>query len=91
MKTKEQIEQDERLAERMKLVKHKIVVMSGKGGVGKSTVSVNIARASCRIRVIRSGLMDTDIHGPNVAKMLGMEGETLYQNDTGIEPPDNRR
>ena len=86
MKTEEQIEQDKRLADRMKLVKHKIVVMSGKGGVGKSTVSVNIARALAE-KGYMVGLMDTDIHGPNVAKMLGMEEEVLYQNDSGIEAP----
>ncbi|MDC7226209.1 MAG: Mrp/NBP35 family ATP-binding protein [Spirochaetales bacterium] len=86
MKTDEQIEQDKRLAERMKLVKHKIVVMSGKGGVGKSTLSVNIARALAE-KGYKVGLMDTDIHGPNVAKMLGMEDELLYQNDDGIEAP----
>ena len=86
MKTQEQIEQDERLADRMKLVKHKIVVMSGKGGVGKSTVSVNIARALAA-KGYKVGLMDTDIHGPNVAKMLGMNDEMLLQNDDGIEAP----
>lgn len=85
MKTKEQIEQDERLAERMKLIKHKIVVMSGKGGVGKSTIAVNIARALAD-KGYQVGLMDTDIHGPNVAKMLGMD-EQLFQNDDGIEAP----
>ncbi|MDC7126344.1 MAG: Mrp/NBP35 family ATP-binding protein [Spirochaetales bacterium] len=85
MKTKEQIEQDERLESRMKLVKHKIVVMSGKGGVGKSTVAVNIARGLAS-KGFQVGLMDTDIHGPNVAKMLGMDA-TLYQTDDGIEAP----
>ena len=86
MKTKEQIEQDERLADRMKLVKHKIVVMSGKGGVGKSTVAVNIARALAE-KGYKVGIMDTDIHGPNVAKMLGLDDEQLFQNDDGIEAP----
>lgn len=87
MKTKEDIEQEKRLADRMKLVKHKIVVMSGKGGVGKSTVAVNIARALAA-KGYKVGLMDTDIHGPNVAKMLGLDGEMLYQNDEGIEAPE---
>ncbi len=86
MKTKEQIEQDERLAERMRLVKHKIVVMSGKGGVGKSTVSVNIARGLAE-KGYKVGLMDTDLHGPNVAKMLGMDDEILMESDGGIEAP----
>ena len=86
MKTKEQIEQDKRLEDRMKLVKHKIIVMSGKGGVGKSTIAVNIARGLAA-KGYKVGLMDTDIHGPNVAKMLNMEDQTLYQNDGGIEAP----
>jgi Mrp family chromosome partitioning ATPase len=86
MKTDEQIEQDKRLDDRMKLVKHKIVVMSGKGGVGKSTIAVNIARGIAA-KGYKVGIMDTDIHGPNVAKMLGMDDEMLYQNDDGIEPP----
>lgn len=86
MKTEEQIEQDKRLDDRMKLVKHKIVVMSGKGGVGKSTVAVNIARGLAA-KGYKVGIMDTDIHGPNVAKMLGMDDEMLYQNDDGIEAP----
>ena len=86
MKTEEQIEQEKRLADRMKLVKHKIVVMSGKGGVGKSTVAVNIARGLAA-KGFKVGIMDTDIHGPNVAKMLGLDGEMLYQNDEGIEAP----
>ena len=70
----------------MKLVKHKLIVMSGKGGVGKSTVSVNIARGLAA-KGFKVGLMDTDIHGPNVAKMLGIEDQMLYQNDDGIEAP----
>ncbi|MBI9107274.1 MAG: Mrp/NBP35 family ATP-binding protein [Spirochaetales bacterium] len=86
MKTEEQIAQDSRLADRMKLIKHKLVVMSGKGGVGKSTIAVNIARGLAA-KGYKVGIMDTDIHGPNVAKMFGMDDETLFQSDDGIEPP----
>lgn len=85
LKTKEQLEQDERLAKRMSKISHKIVVMSGKGGVGKSTVAVNIAR-SLAAKGYQVGLMDTDIHGPNVTKMLGMDAN-FYQTDEGIEAP----
>ncbi len=86
MKTEEQIQQDKQLADRMARIKHKIVIMSGKGGVGKTTVSVNIARGLAE-KGYKVGIVDTDIHGPNIAKMLGIEGELLYQTDTGIEAP----
>ena len=53
----------------------KIFVMSGKGGVGKTTVAVNLAvKLSKRHKV---GLLDIDIHGPNVPKMLGLDGQKL--------------
>jgi ATP-binding protein involved in chromosome partitioning len=55
-------------------VKHVILVLSGKGGVGKSTVSVNLASAlSAHGRKV--GLLDLDIHGPNIPKMLGIEDQ----------------
>ena len=62
----------EKLTERMSSVRYKIAVMSGKGGVGKSTVSVNLARALADSGA-RVGLLDVDIHGPNVPKMLGLD------------------
>jgi len=82
----EQKEQEARIAERMGRIKYKILVMSGKGGVGKTTVSVNIARALA-VRGYQVGLMDTDIHGPNVAKMLGADDLRFVSTDQGIEPP----
>jgi ATP-binding protein involved in chromosome partitioning len=57
-------------------VKHVILVLSGKGGVGKTTVSVNLAMALAG-HGHATGLLDLDIHGPNVAKMLGLEGQVL--------------
>ncbi len=56
----------------MDQIKHKIVVMSGKGGVGKSTVAVNLA-VSLAKNGKKVGLLDVDIHGPSVPKMLGLE------------------
>ncbi len=66
-------------------VKHVILVLSGKGGVGKSTVAVNLAYAlSNHGRQV--GLLDLDIHGPNVPKMLGLEEHQLSSEDNKIVP-----
>lgn len=62
-----------RLKNNMARIKHKIVVMSGKGGVGKSTVAVNFAVALAG-KGFKTGLLDIDIHGPSVPKLLGVEG-----------------
>lgn len=62
-----------------------IMVMSGKGGVGKSTVSSNLAVALATMGV-RVGLMDADVHGPNIPKMLGLEGRRLMAGSSGLEP-----
>ncbi len=82
---KENAEQDMRLNERMALIRHKIIIISGKGGVGKTTVAVNLAY-NLAVEGNNVGILDVDIHGPNVAKMLGIEGERLLGSDLGIEP-----
>jgi len=74
-----------RLRAHMKKIKHKIVVLSGKGGVGKSTVSVNLAVGLTQ-RGYRVGLLDTDIHGPNVAHMLGLDHQVMAIRENEIEP-----
>jgi ATP-binding protein involved in chromosome partitioning len=66
-------------------IKHKIVVLSGKGGVGKSTVATNIAVA-LSLKKQKVGLMDVDIHGPSIPKMLGLEGHVLRGTETGLAP-----
>ena len=58
----------------MSKIKHKIVVISGKGGVGKTTVAVNLAMSLASIG-LRVGILDVDITGPNVNKMLGISPE----------------
>ncbi|MFW9832569.1 MAG: Mrp/NBP35 family ATP-binding protein [Candidatus Thorarchaeota archaeon] len=62
------------IAENMKGIKHKIVVLSGKGGVGKTTVATNLAVSFAR-RGKNAGIVDVDIYGPNVPKLLGLEGQ----------------
>ena len=66
-------------------VKHVILVLSGKGGVGKSTVSTNLAYAlAAHGRMV--GLLDLDIHGPNIPKMLGIEDQRPSVLDKKMEP-----
>jgi len=64
------------VAERLDGVGRVVAVMSGKGGVGKSTIAVNLAVALSRGGA-RVGILDADLHGPSVAKMLGLRGEPL--------------
>lgn len=66
-------------------VKHVILVLSGKGGVGKSTVSVNLAFALAN-HGKKVGLLDLDFHGPNVPKMLGIEDQRPAVLAHTIEP-----
>ena len=61
------------IKEKLARIGHTFVVLSGKGGVGKSTVAVNLA-LSLSARNFRTGILDTDIHGPSVPKLLGLVG-----------------
>ncbi len=61
-------------------IKYKIAVMSGKGGVGKSTVAANIAEAFQK-EGFTTGILDADIHGPNIPKMLGVEDQDIMINE----------
>lgn len=73
-----------KMAQRMSRIKHKIVVMSGKGGVGKSTVAANLA---CVLAEGSSaGLVDADVTGPDIAKLMGVEDAQVKATDTGLEP-----
>ncbi|OGX17896.1 MAG: ATP-binding protein [Omnitrophica WOR_2 bacterium RBG_13_44_8b] len=81
----ERIEQGRRLEKRMSCIKYKLIVISGKGGVGKTTVAVNLAYGLA-IKGNKVGILDVDIHGPNIAKMLGIEGRMLTGSEAEIEP-----
>ncbi len=78
-------EEDQKILEKLKNVKHKIAVMSGKGGVGKSTVATNLAIALAS-KGKKVGLLDMDLTGPNIPKMLGVEDERLMGSEEGILP-----
>jgi len=74
------------IKERMDKIGKKILVMSGKGGVGKSTVATNLAM-SLAMKGKKVGLLDVDIHGPSIPTMLGLsKKQSLMQSEHGIEP-----
>ena len=66
-------------------VKHVVLVMSGKGGVGKSSVACNLAMALARSGW-RTGLLDADIYGPSIPTMLGVTGRPVSADGKTIEP-----
>ncbi|HII01880.1 TPA: Mrp/NBP35 family ATP-binding protein [Methanosarcinaceae archaeon] len=69
----------------LRRIKRKIMVMSGKGGVGKSTIAANLA-AGLALRGYRVGLLDCDIHGPTVPTIFGLESSRPEVNEQGIIP-----
>ena len=66
-------------------IKHVFVVLSGKGGVGKSTVAVNLAVALAK-RGQKVGLLDVDVHGPSVPKILGLQGQRAMSDGEKLLP-----
>ena len=77
---KQMIEQEIKLSRNLGQIKYKIAVMSGKGGVGKSTVAANLAETFQKLG-FTTGILDADIHGPNIPKMLGVEDKELFVNE----------
>jgi Mrp family chromosome partitioning ATPase len=69
-------QEEEMLSQRMSGIRHKLLVLSGKGGVGKSTVAANLALALAKAGK-RVGLLDVDIHGPSIPGILGLEDQQL--------------
>jgi len=78
-------EEERKVAETLAKIKHRLLVFSGKGGVGKSTVAANLASALAG-KGLKVGLLDVDIHGPNLPKMLGVEEKRLDVSPAGIKP-----
>lgn len=74
------------IRENMARIAHKIIVLSGKGGVGKSTVAVNLA-VTLAEKKFRTGLLDIDIHGPSVPKLLGIEAGQVAGGNNGKMKP----
>ena len=79
------VAQHGRLAARMASVRASVAVVSGKGGVGKSSITANLAGALAA-RGFRVGVLDADLNGPSMGKMLGVRGQTLRVAPDGVQP-----
>ena len=77
--------QANRLQKRLASVKHTVAIMSGKGGVGKSSLTANLATA-LTLKGNTVGIVDADINGPTLAKMMGVRNATLEYTPTGVKP-----
>jgi ATP-binding protein involved in chromosome partitioning len=76
---------DSKITKNLSQIKHKLIVLSGKGGVGKSTISVNLALTLSQ-KGYDVGLLDSDLHGPSIPKMLGIEDERPEPSEIGFRP-----
>ena len=85
--TEESIQEETKIQDTLRGIKHVIIVMSGKGGVGKSTVSSNLA-LSLSMKGYKTGVMDIDITGPNIPKMFGVEDQGLMVENEKLIPVD---
>ncbi len=84
-KANPQAEQDAAVNSSLSRIKNKIMVMSGKGGVGKTSTSVNLSIALAN-KGFKVGIMDVDLHGPDVPRMLGLEGMLGLSKNKKLEP-----
>ena len=75
--------QEPKIIVNLRRIKRKIMIMSGKGGVGKSTVAANLS-IGLALRGYNVGLLDCDIHGPTIPTIFGLESERLSVNEEGI-------
>lgn len=78
-------EQQSRLKARLSRVRHTVAVVSGKGGVGKSAMTANLAVAFAG-QGYAVGVLDADLNGPSLAKMLGVRGQQLQVTEAGVAP-----
>ncbi len=78
--------QQGRLRERLASVRAVVAIVSGKGGVGKSALTANLACCLAQSGS-RVGVLDADLNGPTMAKMLGVRGQRLVVAPAGVEPP----
>jgi len=78
-------QQEQELKTALSKIKYKFIVMSGKGGVGKTSVSVNLGIALGK-RGFKVGIMDVDLHGPDVPRMLGLQGMVSANETQKLEP-----
>jgi ATP-binding protein involved in chromosome partitioning len=76
---------EEHLQERMGAIRQRLLILSGKGGVGKSTVAVNLAVALAEAGHA-VGLLDVDVHGPSIPKLTGLEGRTVSSDGPTLPP-----
>lgn len=83
---KKMVETQFAIRKTMNRIKHKILVLSGKGGVGKSTVAVNLAYGLAKLGY-SAGLLDIDIHGPSVGKMAGIENMQIMGGPNNMIQP----
>ena len=83
--TEESIREETAIQDTLRNIKHVIIVMSGKGGVGKSTVSSNLAM-SLSMKGFKTGVMDIDITGPNIPKMFAVEDRQLMVENEKLIP-----
>ncbi len=84
-KSAKEVIQDQLISSTLSKIRYKLFIMSGKGGVGKSSIAVNIA-AALSVKGYKVGILDVDIHGPSVPNLLGLKGQLEGEPGKGISP-----